>query len=73
MMVGALLVALSFSASSCVPLAVGAAGGYILNQQGYRVQSPLTKKPASSAAAYEEPAYEDSSYQEPAAPVYTEY
>ena len=29
--------------SSCVPLAVGAAAGYVAHDQGYRVQSPLKK------------------------------
>ena len=30
--------------SSCVPLAAGAAGGYLLHKEGYRVQSPLTRE-----------------------------
>ena len=29
--------------SSCVPLAVGAAGGYMLKEEGYDVRSPITK------------------------------
>ncbi|MGJ8695963.1 MAG: hypothetical protein ACSHYF_06575 [Verrucomicrobiaceae bacterium] len=31
------------SLTSCVPLAAGAAGGYILSEEGYKVQSPITK------------------------------
>ena len=30
--------------SSCVPLAVGAAGGYMLKEEGYDVRSPVTKE-----------------------------
>lgn len=29
--------------SSCVPLAAGAAGGYMLRDEGYEVQSPVTR------------------------------
>lgn len=29
--------------SSCLPLAAGAAAGYIAHDEGYRVQTPLTK------------------------------
>ena len=29
--------------SSCVPLAVGAAGGYVAHEEGYRVRNPITK------------------------------
>jgi hypothetical protein len=29
--------------SSCVPLAVGAAAGYVAHDQGYRVRSPIKK------------------------------
>jgi hypothetical protein len=29
--------------SSCVPLAVGAAAGYVAHDQGYRVRNPVTK------------------------------
>ncbi|MEJ6578503.1 MAG: hypothetical protein QNL33_02270 [Akkermansiaceae bacterium] len=29
--------------TSCVPLAAGAAGGYLLKEEGYKVQSPITK------------------------------
>jgi hypothetical protein len=28
---------------SCVPLAVGAAAGYVAHEEGYRVQSPVTR------------------------------
>lgn len=31
------------SISSCLPLAAGAAAGYVARDQGYRVQSPLTR------------------------------
>lgn len=38
------LISLSFlSLNSCIPLAVGAAGGYILNEEGYEVQSPIKR------------------------------
>ena len=29
--------------TSCVPLAVGAAAGYVAHEEGYRVQSPIKK------------------------------
>ncbi|MGJ8655934.1 MAG: hypothetical protein ACSHX6_05725 [Akkermansiaceae bacterium] len=29
--------------TSCVPLAAGAAGGYLLSEDGYKVQSPITR------------------------------
>jgi hypothetical protein len=29
--------------SSCVPLAVGAAAGYVAHEEGYRVRNPITK------------------------------
>lgn len=29
--------------SSCVPLAVGAAAGYVAHDEGYRVQNPIRK------------------------------
>lgn len=32
-----------FSVSSCLPLAVGAAAGYVAHDEGYRVQAPLKK------------------------------
>jgi hypothetical protein len=31
------------SLSSCIPLAAGAAAGYVAHKEGYRVQSPVTK------------------------------
>lgn len=37
------LVALAGLLSSCVPLAAGAAGGYLLRDEGYKVQSPTTE------------------------------
>ncbi len=39
--------------SSCVPLAAGAAGGYLLHKKGYRVQSPI-KKDEPVAPAYDQ-------------------
>jgi hypothetical protein len=40
-----LLVAFGVSSiSSCLPLAAGAAAGYVARDQGYTVQSPLTKE-----------------------------
>lgn len=39
-----LLVAIGVtSISSCLPLAAGAAAGYVARDQGYKVQSPVTK------------------------------
>jgi hypothetical protein len=38
-----LLAAISLS-SSCVPLAVGAAAGYVAHDEGYRVQNPIHKR-----------------------------
>ena len=29
--------------SSCVPLVAGAAGGYMLKEEGYDVRSPITR------------------------------
>ncbi len=29
--------------SSCVPLAVGAAAGYVAHEEGYRVRNPIRK------------------------------
>lgn len=34
--------------SSCVPLAVGAAAGYVARDNGYEVQSPIKKKDQES-------------------------
>ncbi len=59
--------------SSCVPLAAGAAGGYLLHKNGYRVQnpvpkadvkvqSPITRQPAA-------PTYQEN-YPAPAPPAY---
>jgi hypothetical protein len=31
------------SLSSCLPLAAGAAAGYVAHKEGYRVQNPVTK------------------------------
>lgn len=30
--------------SSCIPLAVGAAAGYVAHDEGYRVRNPITKQ-----------------------------
>jgi hypothetical protein len=30
--------------SSCVPLAIGAAAGYVAHEEGYRVQNPITRE-----------------------------
>lgn len=39
-----LLIALGISTiTSCVPLAVGAAAGYVAHDEGYRVQNPIKK------------------------------
>jgi len=38
-----LVVAGISSLSSCLPLAAGAAGGYIAHEEGYRVRNPITK------------------------------
>jgi hypothetical protein len=39
------------SLGSCIPLAAGAAGGYFMHKEGYRLQSPVKKgeKPAPRA------------------------
>lgn len=37
------LATLAGTATSCLPLAAGAAAGYVAHDEGYRVQSPLTK------------------------------
>jgi hypothetical protein len=34
---------LILSLSGCLPLAAGAAGGYVAHKEGYRVQSPVTR------------------------------
>lgn len=48
--VGSLVLVLG-SLSSCIPLAAGAAGGYFMHKEGYRLQSPVKKgeKPAPRA------------------------
>jgi len=35
--------AVILSLSGCVPLAAGAAGGYVAHKEGYRVQSPVVR------------------------------
>ena len=43
-LISLLLVALGASSlCSCVPLAVGAAAGYVAHEEGYRVRSPIKK------------------------------
>ena len=43
-LISLLLIAVSVSSlSSCIPLAAGAAVGYIAHEEGYRVQKPITK------------------------------
>ncbi|MDP0490439.1 MAG: hypothetical protein Q7Q71_05270 [Verrucomicrobiota bacterium JB023] len=37
------LLLLAGLSTSCVPLAAGAAGGYMLRDEGYEVQSPVEK------------------------------
>lgn len=41
---GTLLLASLLLNVSCVPLALGAAGGYILSEDGYRIQPPVTRE-----------------------------
>jgi len=48
-----MLASVVLSLSSCVPLAVGAAAGYVARDNGYEVQAPL-KKSESSERNYEE-------------------
>jgi hypothetical protein len=45
------------SLSSCVPLAVGAAAGYVARDNGYEVQSPLKKSESSERNNEENSAY----------------
>ena len=40
---GILLAVMMMGLNGCLPLAAGAAAGYIAHDQGYRVQSPLKK------------------------------
>jgi len=35
--------AVILSLSGCLPLAAGAAGGYVAHKEGYRVQAPVTR------------------------------
>ena len=42
-----ILLLLAFASSilsSCLPLAVGAAAGYVAHDEGYRVRNPVTKE-----------------------------
>lgn len=56
------LAALVSLSTSCVPLAIGAAGGYILNEEGYKVQSPVTKKDVSHGHPHSDINHNTSSY-----------
>jgi hypothetical protein len=38
--------------SSCIPLAAGAAAGYVAHKEGYRVQSPVQKKESPPPEIY---------------------
>lgn len=38
------LLAAACLSASCVPLAVGAAAGYVAHDEGYRVQNPIKKR-----------------------------
>jgi hypothetical protein len=42
-LLASLLLAIAFLISSCIPLAVGAAAGYVAHDEGYRAQSPVRK------------------------------
>lgn len=41
-----LLIAIGFSVivTSCLPLAVGGAAGYVAHKEGYRVSNPVSKE-----------------------------
>lgn len=39
---------LVLSSTSCVPLALGAAAGYVARENGYKVQPPLKKSESSA-------------------------
>lgn len=52
-----LLLGITLSNSSCVPLAVGAVGGYMLRDDGVRFQKPITRD-APPRETYYDPAYE---------------
>jgi hypothetical protein len=47
----------AISSTSCVPLAVGAAAGYVAHDEGYRVQSPIKKTEERQAYEEENPNY----------------
>lgn len=47
----------AISSASCVPLAVGAAAGYVAHDEGYRVQSPIKKTEERQAYEEENPNY----------------
>ena len=47
----------AISSTSCVPLAVGAAAGYVAHDEGYRVQSPIKKSEERQAYEEENPNY----------------
>jgi len=51
------LASLVLSLSSCVPLAVGAAAGYVARDNGYEVQPPLKKSESSERNNEENSAY----------------
>ena len=50
--VGCTLVLVSSSLSSCIPLAAGAAGGYLLHKEGYRLQNPVKKTETPAPRAH---------------------
>ncbi|WP_308989379.1 hypothetical protein [Roseibacillus persicicus] len=52
-----LLVGLALVSTSCVPLAVGAVGGYMLRDDGVRFQKPITRD-APPSDTYYDPGYE---------------
>jgi hypothetical protein len=52
-----MLASVVLSLSSCVPLAVGAAAGYVARDNGYEVQSPLKKSGDSVPNDEENSAY----------------
>lgn len=46
------LVLIASALSSCVPLAVGAVGGYMIGNEGVRLQSPITTEPKREEYRY---------------------
>ena len=46
------LATICLGTTSCVPLAVGAVGGYIIADDGVRLQSPITKDPPAPKYEY---------------------